>query len=174
MKKLDNIDPQRLAGNPRATLQSWLKYRDVVLSAFRQHPKPFIYTPTSMAATSVASKLRDAVRGKLAFSYPDGEVSDFELAKWYSEIVVKHDKENVYIGPPEGVKRSLTGSTPASTSELKFPTLSFEEVSAFTLLLSGGRIVGPVLILQPPDLSLLPPRPNVEMLRRPDGSLVLI
>lgn len=174
MRKLDNIDPQRLANNPRATLQSWLKYRDVVLSAMNQHPRPFIYQPISMTPSSVASKLRDAVRGKLAFNYPDNEISDLDLARWYSEIVVKHDKENVFIGPPEEVKKTLIGSTPRSDHELNFPTLSFEEVSAFTLLLSGGRITGPIRISQPPDISLLPQRPNVEMLRRNDGSLVLI
>src|SRR5215468_1793852 len=103
MKKLDRIDPQRLASNPRATLQSWLKYRDVVLSAIRQHPKPYIYHPVSMTPSSVASKMRDAIRGKLAFSYPDPDVTDFDLARWYSEIVIKHDKENVFIGPPDKV-----------------------------------------------------------------------
>jgi hypothetical protein len=174
MRKLDNIDPQRLAGNPRATLQSWLKYRDVVLSAMNQHPKPFIYQPSSMTPSSVASKLRDAVRGKLAFNYPDNEITDLALARWYSEIVVKHDKENVFIGPPEEVKKTLVGSTPTSSSELSYPTLSFEEISAFTLLLSGGRIVGPIICTQPPDLTLLPLRPNVEMIKRKDGSLVLI
>lgn len=174
MKKLDNIDPQRLANNPRATLQSWLKYRDVVISAMRMHPKAFIYQPANMAASSVASKLRDAVRGKLAFEYPDPDVTDLALARWYSEIVVKNDKENVFIGPPEAVKTTLTGAAPQNDHEMSFPTLSFEEVSAFTLLLSGGRIVGPVRITQPPDLSLLPKRPNVEMLSRPDGSLVLL
>ncbi len=174
MKKLDNIDPQRLANNPRATLQSWLKYRDVVLSAIRSHPKPFIYQPVNMAASSVASKLRDAVRGKLAFNYPDPDITDNTLAKWYSEIVVKHDKENVFIGPPDAVRTTLTGATPYDGHEMSFPTLSFEEVSAFTLLLSGGRIIGPVKITQPPDLSLLTKRPNVEILSRPDGSLVLI
>lgn len=139
-----------------------------------QHPKPFIYQPTSMTPSSVASKLRDAVRGKLAFNYPDQEISDLALARWYSEIVVKHDKENVFIGPPEEVKRTLVGTTPKSDHELNFPTLSFEEVSAFTLLLSGGRITGPIVVRQPPDLSLLTLRPNVEMLQRKDGSLVLL
>jgi hypothetical protein len=174
MKKLDNIDPQRLAGNPRATLTSWLKYRDVVIMAMRQHPKPYIYTPTSMAASSVASKLRDAVRGKLAFDYPDPEVSNLDLARWYSEIVVKHDRENVYIGPPEEVKTTLIGATPNSATELTFPTLSFTEVSAFVILLSGSRLSGPIKIMQPPDISLLPNLPNVEILTKPDGSLVLI
>ena len=127
-----------------------------------------------MTPSSVASKLRDAVRGKLAFNYPDAEITDLALARWYSEIVVKHDKENVFIGPPEEVKRSLIGTTPASEHELHFPTLSFEELSAFTLLLSGGRISGPIVVKQPPDISLLTLRPNVEILNRKDGSLVLI
>ncbi len=122
----------------------------------------------------MASKLRDAVRGKLAFNYPDSDITDLELAKWYSEIVIKNDKENVFIGPPDEVKTTLTGSTPNSASELTYPTLSFEELSAFTLLLSGGRIAGPVICRQPPDISLLPRRPNVEILNRADGSLVLI
>lgn len=174
MKKLDNIDPNRLKANPRATLQSWLKYRDVVLSAMRQHPKPFIYTPINMAASSVASKLRDAVRGKLAFNYPDEQISDLALAKWYSEIIVKHDRENVYIGPPEEIKSSLVGASPNTKTELVFPTLSFEEVAAFTLLLSNSRITGPVRVQQPPDLSLLPKRPNVEILNRENGELVLL
>lgn len=174
MKKLDNIDPQRLAGNPRATPSAWLKYRDVVLMAMRQHPRPYIYTPTNMAASSVASKLRDAVRGKLAFNYPDAEITDFDLARWYSEIVVKHDRENVYIGPPEEVKTTLIGGSPSSSKELVFPTLSFEEVAAFTILLSNGRLVGPIRVQQPPDLSLLPRRPNVEIINRDNGELVLI
>jgi hypothetical protein len=174
VKKLDRIDPAQLAHNPRATLQSWLKYRDVVITAIRQHPKPYIYRPVSMSASSVASKMRDAIRGKLAFNYPDDDVDDLILAKWYSEIIIKHDKENVYIGPPEEIKATLIGATPSSPNELTFATLSFEELSAFTLLLSGGRIVGPITCKQPPDLTLLPKRPNVEYLKRPDGSLVLL
>lgn len=175
MKKLDNIDPQRLASNPRATLQSWLKYRDVVRTAMLQHPKPYVYTPTSMATSSVASKLRDAVRGKLAFNYPDPEVNNLDLARWYSEIIVKHDLAgNVYIGPPEAVKTTLEGSSPSNRAELTYPTLAFEEVSAFVILLSGGRLSGPIKIMQPPDISILPRLPNVEILTKPDGSLVLI
>jgi hypothetical protein len=88
--------------------------------------------------------------------------------------VVKHDRENVYIGPPEEVKTTLTGATPLSATELTFPTLSFEELSAFTLLLSGSRISGPIKVIQPPDLSLLTKRPNVELLTNKDGSIVLI
>lgn len=127
-----------------------------------------------MMPSSVASKLRDAVRGKLAFNYPDPDLTDLELAKWYSEIIVKHNRENVYIGPPEEIKSVLVGATPATKNELVFPTLSFEEVAAFALLLSNSRIVGPIRIQQPPDLSLLQRRPNVEIINQENGELVLI
>lgn len=174
MKKLDRIDVVKLVGNPRATLQSWLKYRSVVLAAMQQHPRPYIYTPVNMAASSVCSKMRDAIRGKIAFQYPDSAIDNIILAKWYSEVIFKHDKENVYIGIPEEVNEVLVGVTPTSASNLVFPTLSFEEVSAFVLLLSGSRIKGPVEVRQPPNLELLQRRPNVEVLSKKDGTLVLI
>ena len=145
MKKLDRIDAKSLASNPRASYSSWLKYEPVVLAAYKQHPKIFVYSPTSMTPASVASKMRDAVRGMLAFSYPCS-VPVLELAKWYDEIIIKHDKESVYIGQPEGVKSVLSGEqrSPDSSSNLIFPTLTFEEVSAFQLLLSTARILGPI------------------------------
>ena len=176
MRKLDRIDPSILATNPRASIQSWLKYRDIVIAAYKQHPKPFVYRPVSMTPSSVCSKMRDAVRGKLAFDYPEDEVTNNELARWYSEVILKHDKEQVYIGLPEEVRATLIGVTPSgpNANGLKFPTLTFEEISAFTLLLSAGRILGPVEILQPPDITLLPRRPNVEILNRKDGSLVIL
>jgi hypothetical protein len=114
------------------------------------------------------------VRGKLAFDYPCTEVTNDEILRWYAEVVFKNDREQVYIGPPEEVKSTLVGSTPASSTSLIFPTLTFEELTAFTLLLSGGRIVGPVQVKQPPDIALLEKRPNVEILHKPDGSLVLL
>lgn len=173
MKKLDRIDPKILATNPRASLAAWLKYEPVVTAAFNQHPRPYAYKPLNMSPSSVCSKMRDAVRGRLAFSYPS-TVSDHDLARWYEEVVFKHDKECVYIGPPEEVKTQLIGTVPESPTSLVFPTLSFEELAAFTLLLSNGRIVGPVRVKQPPDTTLLPKRPNVELMTRDDGSLVLL
>jgi hypothetical protein len=175
MKKLDRIDPKVLASNPRASYAAWMKYEPIVIAAFRQHPKTFVYSPTSMTPSSVASKMRDAVRGMLAFAYPC-PIPVLDLANWYNEIIIKHDKEAVYIGVPEKVKSVIRGEqrSPDSASNLIFPTLTFEEVSAFTLLLSTARILGPILIQNPPDLSLLPKRPNVEMMVRNDGSLVLL
>lgn len=173
MRKLDRIDPTRLSSNPRASLASWLKYQSVVLAAFRMHPRPYSYSPTNMSPASVCSKMRDAVRGKLAFDYPC-EVSTSDLARWFSEVIFKHDHVNVYVGLPAEVNSSLIGATPISSTDLIFPTLSFEEISAFTLLLSNARIKGPVRVKQPPDITLLPKRPNVELMSRDDGSLVLL
>jgi hypothetical protein len=173
-RKLDRIDPALLAANPRANLASWMKYETIVIAAFKQHPKPYIFRPTSLSAVTVCSRLRDAIRGKLAFDYPS-EISTVELSLWYGQIVIKSDTEQVLIGPMEEVKVSIQGTAgPLKPKDLTFPELTFEEITAFTLLLSSGRIVGPVLIQKPPDISLLPVRPNVELMNRPDGSLVLL
>jgi hypothetical protein len=174
-RKLDRLDPALLAANPRANVAAWMKYESIVLAAYRQHPKPYIFRPTSMAAVTVCSRLRDAIRGKLAFDYPS-EISAEELAVWYGQVVIKSDTEQVLIGPMEEVKASVQGTAVGTTkpTDMVFQELSFEEITAFTLLLSTGRVVGPVLVQKPPDISLLPVRPNVELMNRPDGSLVLL
>lgn len=175
--KLDRIDPIVLASNPRATLDSWKRYEPIVLAAMSQHPRTYSYHPTSLAPTTVCTRLRDAIRGKIAFDYPS-EKTATEVAEWYSQIVVKNNNENVFLGPQEKVLSELQGiplgGPPSAPSIYAYSSLSFEEISAFTLLLSANRITGPVTIAQPPDLTLLPERPNVEMLSRPDGSLILL
>lgn len=175
LSKLDRIDPSSLLHNPRATQGAWLKYEPIILAAFKQHPRPYIFSPSSMSPVSVCSKARDAVRGKLAFDYPS-EVSTPDLQRWYSEVIFKVLEESVYIGPPQTSTDSLEGqgNTKSSASSLSFSELSFEEISAWALLISNGRFKGSVTVLYPPDLSLLPPRPNVEMMSKPDGSLVLL
>lgn len=173
-RKLDRLDTQKLASNPRATLASWLKYRDIVVSAYNQHPRPFIYKPVNMTPASVASKIRDAIRGCIAFGYDCNGIPHVDLSRWWTEIIVKYDSENIFIGPPDEVQNVLSGESVSRDGGWNFPTLTFEEVSAFQLLLSGGRLVGPVKVLQPPDLTLLPKRPNVEFMDRPDGSLVML
>lgn len=178
MKKLEHIDPDLLKGNPRASFSAWKKYESLVLAAYRIHPQPYIYRPTNMAPSTVCTRLRDAVRGKLAFDYPIELVdapTSLDLSRWYSEVIFKYDKEQVFIGPPETVHGVLTGTQVGNsrTKQMVYESLTFEEVSAFSLLLSGGRIEGPVLIKSPPDLTLLPDRPNTEKMTKPDGSLVL-
>lgn len=172
-RKLERIDPAVLAANPRCTLSAWLKYEPVVLAAYQRHPAPYIYRPTSMSPVSVCSKIRDAIRGKLAFDYPS-EIDTPSLAIWYAEIIVKHDRENVYLGPEKAVTDALVGSATTADSIFSFDTLSFEEVSAFQLLLSGSRLIGPITVTHPPDVTLLPERPNVEMILKPNGTLILL
>lgn len=180
MPKIDRIDPNLLASNPRATLASWERYRPVAVAAFRQHPKTFVYKPVSLKPATVCSRLRDACRGAIAFGYDlsgplDGPIAVEDFLQWYSEIIVRYDKDHVFIGPLANVLSTITGdSNEQSPDGFSFPILSFEEVSAFTLLLSAGHLTGPVTILSPPDISLLTPRTNVEMISRPDGSLILL
>lgn len=175
LTKLDRIDRTVLASNRRASLSSWQKYEPIVLAAFRLHPKPYIFHPSNMAARTVESRIRDAVRGKIAFDYPS-ELSTPDLERWWSQAVVKSDDKQVFIGPPQELQATLSGTATTSTrpADLVFDDLTFEEVSAFALLISSRRVPGPVLVKSPPDITLLPPRPNVELMQRPDGSLVIL
>lgn len=170
--KLSRISMESLAGNPRASLSAWLKYEPVILAAYRLHPKPYSYRPANMAAVTVCSRLRDAVRGCLAFRY-SCEVPHDALLVWYSEIKIKHDGTNVIIGPIEKNMDALEGEG-SDVPLYSFKELSLEEIVAFSVLISGNRISGPVFIAAPPDVSLLPSRPNVEIVKKEDNSLMLL
>lgn len=173
MSKLSSIDSSTLASNPRATLSSWLRYEPIAKAAFLSHPIPYVYTPTSLSPSSVCSKLRDAVRGAIAFSYP-GFCETPALARWWSEVVVSHDREKVFIGPPQRSLPAIDGSVHNDWA-FCFDRLSEAEFSAFELLLNSGRIKGPVMIHHPlASFSLLPLCDNVERIHRADGKLVLL
>lgn len=171
MSKLNRLEAERLSTNPRATLSAWQRYEPIVLKAFAHAPMTFAYVPTSMSPATVASRLRDAIRGALAFAYPaklDHEV----LSSWWSTTIVRHNKTHVYIGPKE-----KTESEPLEVEQatpFTFASLTLDELNAFTLLLGNGRIVGPVLIKN----FVLPeghvPHPNVESFPQPNGSLLLL
>lgn len=173
MSKLDSINAADLSSNPRATLAAWLKYEPIVAKALQVHPKPFAYTPTTMSPYSVASKLRDAVRGKIAFDYPSTLHTDV-VSRWWNEVQVSNDIEKVLIGP-KGVKVGRLDGSVHSDYAFMFDTLEYEEVSAFELLLSTGRIKGPVMIQHPKaNLSVDGTQPNCERIFRPDGALILL
>jgi hypothetical protein len=176
--KLQRITASALANNPRCTLRAWLRYKPVVEAAMATFPRPYIYTPQNLAATSVCTKVRDAIRGALCpeFAY---EPEDFrkKLHAWYASIVVKQAGKTVILGPPSRqlTQLSLVGSGDCgSTNSLTFPNLSLPELDAFSLLLSHNRISGPIIVTSPPDITGLVPRPNVEILTPEDGSVVLI
>lgn len=172
--KLNRIDANSLAANPRATLQAWKQYEPIVIAAMEKHPQPFVYPCSTLRPVTVCSRLRDAIRGKIAFDYPS-VLPTLDVARWFGEVIFKYDIENVYIGQAENVRDVLpgTGAT-ANQNNLTFSTLSLEELLAFSLLLSTNKIVGPVIVKIPPDISLLPQRDNLEIVKQNDGSLMLL
>lgn len=173
--KLERLDPKVLACNPRCRLDAWRKYEPVVLAAYAKHPMTYSYTPGNMAVSTVVSRIRDAIRGCIAFKHPTSVSHDL-LAAWWDEIVIKHDDTTVHIGPEVAVVSTLEGHTPTKDSDFTFDSLSLEEVAAFTILLSTNRLRGPIIVRQPPNISLLlqNERPNVELMLQSDGQLVIL
>lgn len=170
--KLNRIDPEDLSSNPRATLAAWQRYEDLIIQAFQAHPQGWTYTPRMLAPVTFVSRIRDAIRGKIAFDYPS-IVNKEEIANWFSQVIFKVVGNDVYIGPKTKLMETLKAPT-TTKDTLTFETLSIDEICAFALLLSGGQIQGPIVIQKPPSISSLPNYPNFHTLPRPDGSLVLL
>lgn len=171
--KLDRIDADQLSTNPRATLNSWLRFEQHVKTAMEKHPLATLITPSNLSPETFVSRCRDAIRGKLAFDYPSTLPND-SIARWYSEVIFKVVLKQVYIGPPAQLSSVALAEPNDKVTSLSFDTLSFDELAAFALLLSKGRIAGPVIILSPPPIETLPVYPNLQTISRPNGSLVLI
>lgn len=175
MSKLDRIDPALLQHNPRASLSSWLRYERIAVAAYRQHPKPYTFSSSSHAPSTIASRFRDAVRGAIAFGYPcdNGAISTQTLQDWWAEVIIKPLGDHVILGPVKEVVEELQVSR-EDRRNLSFHEATLDEIIAFSVLLSSGKLTGPVTIFQPPDISQLPSRDNVEVMPRLDGSLVLM
>lgn len=170
--KLNRINPKTLASNPRADYKSWVRYESIVLAAIQKHPMPYVYRPSNMAASTVSTRLRDAIRGAIAFGHSD-KISVSDLSRWWSETTVSTENGAVIIGPlGEAVASSVNGTS--SDSGYVFSTLSFDELYAFCTLLNNSRIEGPVTVQHCPRLPPLDDFPNVEEIRRDDGSLILL
>lgn len=173
MLKSSSFDPVLLASNPRATLAAWLRFEHIILAAMATHPRPYVFHPNGLSTQTVVSRIRDAVRGAIAFGHCSKQSVE-NLKTWWAETSVRHINDAVVIGPlKKGEPVPLEGVDKSDTL-LSFTALSLEEVMAFQLLLSTGRLSGPVIIKTPPDLSLLPSRENVEILPREDGSVVML
>lgn len=174
MSKLDNLTPSALSSNLRASISSWQRYERIVERAFHVHPQQFVFTPTLFSPATVASQMRDAIKGAIVFKYPT-TLSENDLVRWFSETTIRHDKEKVYIGPRK--KEKVTCEiTEERETELSFQTLSLNELNAFILLLGNERIKGPVVVRKCDALRLheVPPHPNVEIITKPDGSIILL
>lgn len=175
--KSDRLDPALLSSNPRATLPMWTRFAPIVEKAMAQHPKPFLYRPSGLAPGTVLIGIRDAIRGAIAFDYYGDAVRTSALATFFDEVIIKQLGDSIYIGQRNKIPKTVSPLIPAdgdTVAPLTFPSLSFEEVAAFTLLLSNGRLSGPVRITNPPDLSLLPERTNCEVIPAADGSVTLL
>jgi len=171
--KIHRIVPSSLAHNQRATLAPWQRYEALVLRAYDAAPAPVRFKPSGLSAESVVSKVRDAIRGMIAFSYPSRVTSD-ELSAWWSTVIVRRIDDEVYIGPRLRYDSELTAK--AEHTRYEYDTLSQSEMRCFAVLLSAGRINGPITIRKPlvPDPSVFDGLTNAEPINMPDGTLLII
>lgn len=180
MGKLDNLDPASLSSNPRATESAWRRYEKMILAAYNHRPKPFIIVASlyNLSPHTLCSRIREAIRGKLAFDYPS-EVSAAELKAWYHHNTVSYTIDTVIIGPKSKLVNPPLEPPPTQNhSDLQFDSLNVEEFMAFAFLVNSGKLQGPVLIRRL-DTSIdwqarLSGLSNIQILNRPDGSTVLI
>lgn len=174
MPKLDHLSASSLSTNPRATFIAYSRFRDTIEAAALSHPAPFACVPQNLEPSTFISRFRDAVRGLLAFDYPCS-VDSVTLRRWWSEVIVSPDPGNpkgVIIGPKKSVVEKAE-ATPSLPIEMKsFISLTPEEFDAFCLLISRGRVDGPIHVKDGGYTSS--PHPNVEILQRPDRSIILL
>lgn len=171
MSKLDRLDPDTLKDNPRATFSAWTRYTTIVRRARELFPHTYKFQPLGQVPATVASRLRDAIRGAIAFDYTEDTP---ELRKWYEKIIITHTQKELIIRARDALRIS-----PEVTAVLddKFPfsydTLDQTEYDSFGNLLNSGRIVGPVHMKHAPQF-LQRGWMNVEVIQRPDGSTLLL
>jgi len=146
-----------------------------VLAAYAAFPEPYLFTLDGFSVQSVVSKLRDAVRGKLALDYPCTVPND-DLFAWWRQVIVRPDGDKVYIGPKPAKNAEPVAPTDRGTSRnpYHFRTLEPRFAQMFAELLNAGHIQGPITIVKPgpdPDISGLF---NVDLIHLPDGRLQII
>ena len=172
-----NFDPSVLALNPRASVSAWLRYAPIIYRAYASHPTPYTYTPVHLSAATVVSRLRDAVRGAIAFHHPS-DIPTSDLESWYSQIVIVQRGPAVILGLPHSLHTPVPLTPPPAPNskvDRTFPTLSLSELTSFCILLSNETISTSFSITSPPpDWSTLPPLyPNVSLILQPDQSLIV-
>lgn len=141
--KLNRIDPTDLAYNPRANLSSWQRFQPLVEQAYETYPKPFIFTSTGWSPESIISKIRDAIRGKIAFDYPSKYTAD-EVITWWEKVIVRRIENKIYIG--ERIKDVKKINPDAVKTKYEFKTLEPIHLRCFALLLDAGLIEGPIIV----------------------------
>lgn len=171
MSKLDRLDPETLKDNPRATHAQWQRFEAIVKSARMAFPTSWEYPIHGLTPNTAASRLRDAIRGAIAFNYT---TNTHELLEWYKKIHITHSSTHLIIRPTDMPKTSPAVQAVLSDEfPFSFDTLDQTEYDAFGTLLNSGRIIGPVHMKHAPAM-LQRGWMNVEVIPRPDGSLILL
>lgn len=174
MSKLLRITPETLANNPRASLNEWLRFSHIVKDAMLQHPQSFFYKPETMSPNTLESRIRDAIRGCICFSYdPNSDA----IRTWFNEVIFSHTKTLLIIGPKKKqgsppIEGTQSNKSKSSVS-YSYPSLTQHEYNAFITLLAANHINGPVIVDDPKNLELSD-SPFVESLIRPDGKLIIL
>lgn len=172
MKKLTRVSAESLKGNPRATYAAWQKYEPIVKEAYSLHPQGYTFKPHNMASATVSSRLRDAVRGAIAFEFCS-TIDVQDLARWFDEVIISHTVDSVYIGPKvrsvTAVNVSEVGAEPV---RLHFPETTFR---AYATLINSGEVL--TLVFAPPigyDPNVLAEEyPNVSVMLNKQGNYTM-
>jgi hypothetical protein len=167
------LELRSVSNNPRCTLAAWQRYAPSVLAAYWASPEPYIFKLPGFSVQSVVSKLRDAVRGKLAFDYPC-PVSNEALASWWADTIVKPYGDEVYIGPRPVKQTEPIEPESKNKNPYFFRTMSQRHAAMFAELLNAGLVQGPITIRRveaDPDISSMF---NVDLIHLPDGTLQII
>jgi len=172
MKKLTRVSAESLKGNPRATYAAWQKYEKIVAAAYAVHPQGYTIKPDDMSPATIASRLRDAVRGAIAFEFCS-TIDVQDLARWFDEVIISHTVDSVYIGPKvrsvTAVNVSEVGTEPV---RLHFPETTFR---AYATLINGGEVL--TLVFAPQrdyDPNVLAEEyPNVSVMLNKQGNYTM-
>lgn len=138
-----------LAENPRASLASWLRFRDHVIQAIEWYPQSLILHPISLRPSTYTSRVRDAIRGAIAFGYPCGTYSTDALLTWYTQISVRFTKTTVIIGPRDAVEEIAPNEVkPISLLEDAHRPIGVSptERDAIVVLVGSGRLASGVTL----------------------------
>lgn len=170
--KEQNLAPENLTSNPRATLGAWNKYHKVVESAITSPENPVKITPQSVTTGTFVTRLRDAIRGCIAFSYPllSDQYSHEDLKEWFIRMTFWFSNEHVFIGNRKKNDQPVVARV--EKAGFHFESLTTAEIYAFQVLLSSGRLKGPVEVdvaptLEPCEIV------NVQILHRDKGFIIL-
>lgn len=136
------LNKRLLADNPRASLSAWERFRPHIIRAISSYPNRVTISPTTLRACTYESRVRDAIRGAIAFGYEISPHSTELLIDWYSKIVIRSTLTTVVIGPPSALddESGLTVQDDHIAVIETHTKVSVAERDAFVLLIASGRL----------------------------------